>query len=167
MANVNAAGQTHDQLQSECWKRATRLYFPYLDQRLVCIPNDMHAGNVARWKQYEALGVTPGVWDMQLVWIAETVQPDAPTCAPLILPVTHWFEFKVGKDNLSDKQRLFALRMGKIGHCFHVISEVEQFMSALEIIIKPTLHIAKEIWKEEYDTVWMEIKRTKRLKGKH
>lgn len=162
MANVNAAGQTHDQLQSACFVNACRLYFPYLDQRLICIPNDMHAGNVARWKQYEAIGVTPGVWDMQLLWIAQYNAVGS----PVITQATHWFEFKVGPDQLSDKQKLFALRMGKIGHKFYVINEEEEFIQIIKTIVEPTLPIAKEIWKEEFDKVWMELKRTKQRNAK-
>lgn len=167
MANVNSAGQTHDQLQSACFVAASRLYFPYLDQRLFCIPNDMHAGNVARWKQYEALGVMPGVWDMCLHWVDELEQPYAVWTAPaLITGSTHWFEFKVGKDALSSKQKLFALRMGKLGHKFYVVQEEHEFMEIIKNIVEPTLHIAKEIWKEEYDAAWMELKRTKRSNAK-
>jgi len=162
MANTNAAGQTHDQLQSECWKRASRLYFPYLDQRLICIPNDMHAGNVARWKQYEALGVTPGVWDMVLHWF----NYHNVVGSPIIYPATHWFEFKVGRDDLSDKQILFQWRMAKLGHKFYVIRMEDEFMEVVKTIVEPTLHIAKQIWKEEHEQAWQELKRTKRLKGK-
>ena len=151
MPNINAAGQTHDQLQAACWKAAQQLYWPFLDQRLICIPNDMHAGNVARWKQYEALGVTPGVWDMQLLWIEQIPNNVNHAGGVINVPAIHWFEFKVGRDDLSAKQKQFRKRMLPIGHKFYVVEEQEQFANALELIIKPTLHIAKEIWKEELE----------------
>lgn len=154
MANINAAGQTHDQLQAACWLRAQQLYYPFMEQRLFCVPNDMHAGNVVRWKQYEALGVTPGVWDMQLIWFTQIdpyEQFGDPIAEKIILPAVHWFEFKVGKDALSDAQLKFQSRMEKIWHCFHVVSDEEAFMSNLKLIIEPTLHIAKQIWKEELE----------------
>jgi hypothetical protein len=146
-SNINVDGLTHDQLQAVCWKRAQQIYYPFLDQRLFCIPNDMHAGNVARWKQYEALGVTPGIWDMQLVWFAQI----PPLDCLWVCPAIHWFEFKVGNDRLSAKQISFQKRMERVGHQFHVISRECDFISKLELIIKPTLHIAKEIWKEELE----------------
>lgn len=149
--NVNVDGQTHDQLQAACWKGAQQLYYPFLTQRLHCIPNDMHAGNIARWKQYEALGVVPGVWDMVLHWFEQIMGYHEGDPYPLIHPVTHWFEFKVGSDWLSGKQKQFQTRMEKIGHRFWVVQTEIQFFNALETIVKPTLHIAKEIWKEEFE----------------
>jgi hypothetical protein len=150
--NVNADGQTHDQLQAACWKAAQRLYHPFLTQRLYCIPNDMHAGNVARWKQYEALGVTPGVWDMCLNWLTCLGDwDDNEWPRPIIIPAVHWFEFKVGSDQLSKAQDKFQARMMLIGHKFHIITREHEFQQALKLIIEPTLHIAKQIWKEEYE----------------
>lgn len=126
---------SHDQLQAACWKAAQRLYYPFMAQRLYCIPNDMHAGNIARWKQYEALGVTPGVWDMCLHWVDGI----------------HWFEFKVGADKLSPAQLKFKERMLPLGHKFYIVETEQQFHEQLKNIIEPTLHIAKEIWKEELE----------------
>lgn len=152
MASTNIDGLTHDQLQAACWKGAQRDYHPFMAQRLFCIPNDMHAGNVARWKQYEALGVTPGVWDMQLVWFTCLGDWDANEFPrPMIIPANHWFEFKVGADSLSKAQIKFQNRMLPLGHKFHIIEREEQFRHILKSIVEPTLHIAKEIWKEEYE----------------
>lgn len=145
--NVNADGQTHDQLQAACWKSAQRLYHPFLAQRLICIPNDMHAGNVVRWKQYEALGVTPGVWDMQLLWFtAHNV-----VGSPVTIQAVHWFEFKVGLDKLSAQQLRFQHRMEQLGHKFYIIQQEQQFLNVIKQIVEPTLNIAKQIWKEEYE----------------
>lgn len=147
--NVNADGLTHDQLQAACWKTAQRDYHPFMTQRLYCIPNDMHAGNVARWKQYEALGVTPGVWDMQLLWFfAKELLPDYTWS---VAPAIYWFEFKVGSDELSKKQISFRDRMTPLGHKFYIITREKEFKEIIKDIIEPTLHIAKEIWKEEYE----------------
>lgn len=148
--NVNADGQTHDQLQAACWKEACRIYHPFLTQRLHCIPNDMHAGNIARWKQYEALGVTPGVWDMVLHWFQIWRDPTGSEITK-IFPCEHWFEFKVGNDELSGKQKAFKKRMEPIGHKFHVITLESQFQRVMRQVVEPTLHIAKNIWKEEYE----------------
>jgi hypothetical protein len=161
--NLNQSGQTHDQLQAACWRAALRLYHPFLDQRLFCIPNDMYAGNVVRWKQYEALGVTPGIWDMQLIWFEQIQQTNGLCSKCLTVQATHWFEFKAGRDDLSKAQLKFQARMEKIGHAFHVISEEDVFFSNLKLIIEPTLHIAKEIWKEEYE---LNGERKARVKGK-
>jgi len=151
MPNVNSAGQTHDQLQAACWKGALQLYHPYLYQRLICIPNDMHAGNVVRWKQYQALGVTPGVWDMQLNWF-RIEQTSGLTMQPVNYKIhqsIYWFEFKVGRDTRNPAQLRFQQIMEPIGHKFYIIEEEKQFYDYLKNIIEPTLHIAKQIWKEE------------------
>lgn len=146
---VNKAGQTHDQLQAACWKWACRQYHPYVYRRLIAIPNDMHAGNVARWKQYEALGVTPGVWDMQLLWVNEYEGYDCDGPAKLIIPWTYWWEFKVGNDTLSPKQIKFQEQMQPFGHTFNVCSEEEQFQSQLKLIVEPTIDYIKRIYKAE------------------
>ena len=157
--NRNKHGQTHDQLQAACFKSAQRLYYPLLTQRLFAVPNDMHAGNVARWKQYEALGVTPGVWDMCLQWfqVLETSH-----CSIYPVACNHWFEFKVGRDELSEQQNRFRYRMEPLGHKFYIIEEEQHFTGALKLIIEPTLHIAKEIWKEELETTNGKSKTNKR-----
>lgn len=149
--NVNTQGQTHDQLQAACWKEACRLWHPYLYGRLICIPNDMHAGNVVRWKQYQALGVTPGAWDMVLYWFAEIKDlrtSNGMHFKDICMPAVHWFEFKVGNDDLSKAQIKFCNLMKPLGHHFHIISEEQQFYDQLKIIIEPTIHIAKQIWPE-------------------
>lgn len=140
----NQAGQTHDQLQSECWKWACKAYHPLIYRRLITIPNDMHAGNVVRWKQYEALGVTPGVWDSCLNWFDVFNNG----FIEQIVPAIHWFEFKVGTDTLKDTQIKFRSSMLPLGHKFYVISEENEFRTILISIVEPTLHIAKQIWKE-------------------
>lgn len=145
----NAAGQTHNQLQSECWKWACKAYHPFIYRRLITIPNDMHAGNIARWKQYEALGVTPGVWDSCLNWFEQILMYDeSGPFAKRTIPATHWFEFKVGTDELSNAQKKFRTTMLPLGHKFYVVSEEEEFRTILISIVEPTLHIAKQIWKE-------------------
>lgn len=146
--NVNAQGQTHDQLQAACWKEACRLWHPYLYGRLICIPNDMHAGNVVRWKQYQALGVTPGAWDMVLFWFDAIQDHRINYEGKMLIQQTHWFEFKVGGDDLSKAQIKFCNLMEPLGHQFHIISEEQQFYDQLKIIIEPTIHIAKQVWPE-------------------
>ena len=144
--NQNKAGQTHDQLQAACWKEAQRDYFPLLRFRLFANPNDMHAGNVARWKQYEALGVVPGVWDMVLHWFE--AMRDLRGNRNIILPAVHWFEFKVGSDELSANQKKFREIFLPLGHKFYIISEQEEFRITLKNIIEPNIAITKQIWKE-------------------
>ena len=92
----------------------------------------------------------PGVWDMQLIWF-DCVIPQIGERAlkPVIIPAIHWFEFKVGKDILSDKQEAFQARNERLGHKFYVVSRECEFMNNLETIIQPTLYIAKEIFKDE------------------
>lgn len=150
--NVNSAGQTHDQLQATCYKEACRLYHPFVIRRLISIPNDMHAGNVVRWKQYEAIGVTPGVWDMQFNWFVYLNHfDDVGDNAVLdnVYPAVHWFEFKVGADQLSSKQIKFRETMLPLGHKFYVVSEVPQFIEQIKLIVEPTLEIARAIWHQE------------------
>lgn len=150
-SRVNKAGQTHDQLQAACWKWACRQYHPYVYRRLIAIPNDMHAGNVARWKQYEALGVTPGVWDMQFNWIEQIETPDGgyTTRIGRIIPATYWWEFKVGSDTLSPKQIKFQEQMKPFGHTFNVCSEEDQFQFQFKLIVEPTIDYIKRIHKAE------------------
>lgn len=141
----NEAGQTHDQLQAACWVWACQAYHPLIYRRLITIPNDMHAGNVVRWKQYEALGVTPGVWDSCLNWFERLTVLN---WGARIVPAVHWFEFKVGTDSLKDEQIKFRSTMLPLGHKFYVISEEQEFRTILISIVEPTLNIAKQIWKE-------------------
>lgn len=153
--NVNKDGQTHDQLQRACWVGACKAYFPFMYRRLIAIPNDMHAGNVVRWKQYEALGVTPGVWDMCLYWFDQRPALPFPESATIdlikaaIIPAVHWFEFKVGSDDLGDEQKKFRETMLSLGHKFYIISEEKEFRTIINSIVEPTIHIAKQIWNKE------------------
>lgn len=142
---------THNQLQAVCYKEACQLYHPFVIRRLISVPNDMHVGNIARWKQYEAIGVTPGVWDMQFNWfdILEYITPDDTPEDNRIIPATHWFEFKVGADVLSAEQKKFRKTMLPLGHKFYVVSDKETFLQHIKSIVEPTLHIAKQIWQEE------------------
>lgn len=143
--NANMSGQTHDQLQAACWAEACKKYHPFVHKRLITVPNDMHAGNVVRWKQYEALGVTPGVWDMVLHWFAPApIYEDQNRIC--VFPAVHWFEFKVGSDTLSAAQKKFRKTMLPLGHKFYIISEQQEFTELIKLIVEPTLHIAKEIW---------------------
>lgn len=145
--NVNKAGQTHNQLQAVCYKEACQLYHPFVIRRLISVPNDMHVGNIARWKQYEAIGVTPGVWDMQFNWFEQIlVYDESGPFAKRTIPATHWFEFKVGTDTLSTAQIKFRETMLPLGHKFYVVSEVPEFIEQIKIIVEPTLEIAKRIW---------------------
>lgn len=143
-ANVNKAGQTHDQLQAACYQWACKAYHPFVFGRLICIPNDMHAGNTVRYKQYEAIGVTPGVWDMVFFWLHEVV----------------WWEFKVGSDKLS-KTRIVkgkkkrgqlehAATLLPFGHKFFVASEEHEFQQQFKNIIEPTLEEVKRITDKSY-----------------
>ena len=112
----------------------------------------MHVGNLVRWKQYEAIGVTPGVWDMQFNWFDYFfTDTDYDQLSPKITAVTHWFEFKVGADVLSPAQLKFRKTMLPLGHKFYVISDKETFLQHIRTIVEPTLHIAKQIWQEEVE----------------
>lgn len=144
--NINKAGQTHDQLQAACWEWACNAYHPHIYGKLIAIPNDMHAGNVVRWKQYEAIGVTPGVWDMQLNWFAKVQTIDY---GLLIVPAVYWWEFKVGADKLSTTRIVNGKKKrGQIehreallpfGHKFYVAHEEEEFQQQFKLIVEPTL----------------------------
>lgn len=141
---------THNQLQAACYKEACQMYHPFVIRRLISVPNDMHVGNIARWKQYEAIGVTPGVWDMQFNWFAVEQYPHGIQAEDYrIHPATHWFEFKVGADVLSKEQLKFRKTMQPLGHKFYVVSTKEYFLQQIKLIVEPTLHIAKQIWQEE------------------
>jgi hypothetical protein len=142
---------THDQLQAGCYKEACQLYHPLLIRRLISVPNDMAGGNVVRARHYQAIGVTAGVWDMQLNWfeLLEYIAPDDIPEPVRIIPATHWFEFKVGRDVLSEKQKKFRKTMLPLNHTFYVIHTKETFLEQLKLIVEPTLHIAKQIWQEE------------------
>lgn len=145
--NLNKKGQTHDQLQASCFKWACNMYHPYVLRHLIAIPNEMHVGNVVRWKQYEAVGVTPGVWDMQFNWFVVrvttglTIQPDNIE----IYPAVYWFEFKVGADTLSTAQKKFKQAMNPLGHKFYIITEEEEFQEQFKLIVEPTLDYIKRI----------------------
>lgn len=106
----------------------------------------MHAGNIVRWKQYEAIGVTPGVWDMQFNWFEQAMGYHEGDPYPMILERTHWFEFKVGADTLRAAQIKFRETMLPLGHKFYVVSEEQEFIEQIKIIVEPTLEIAKRIW---------------------
>lgn len=140
-ANLNRFGQTHDQLQASCFRWACNAYHPFIFRHLIAIPNEMHIGNVVRWKQYEAVGVTPGVWDMQFNWIEQSN-----SFMNIAYPATHWFEFKVGKDKLSTAQIKFKQAMTPLGHKFYVISEEEEFQAKFKSIVEPTLDFVKTIY---------------------
>lgn len=144
--NLNKAGQTHDQLQAACWLWACQTYHPWVHGRLIAIPNDMHAGNVARWKQYEALGVTPGVWDMQLFWFQVKIDVAAGIWSKDYVPAIFWWEFKVGNDKLKPKQKLFREKMIPIGHTFFIASEEEEFQKQFNNVVEPTMEYVKEIF---------------------
>lgn len=148
--NANKSGQTHDQLQAACYKQALQEYHPFLIRRLFSVPNDMAGNNAARARHYQAIGVTAGVWDMQLNWFEQIHTPDNGFIKyGRIIPLTVWFEFKVGRDKLSDSQIKFRDTLLPLGHKFYIIGEQEEFMQNLKHIVEPTLHIAKQIWKEK------------------
>lgn len=147
--NVNNAGQSHNQLQAACFKAACQAYHPFLYRRLIMIPNDAAKANKRLAKELQALGLTPGVWDMCLHWFNYSfAETDYDQLTPLVIPATHWFEFKVGSDDLSDAQKEFRNIFLPLGHKFYIIREEEEFKSILKSIVEPTLHIAKQIWGE-------------------
>lgn len=149
--NVNKAGQTHDQLQAACWQWACKAYHPFVYGRLISIPNDMHAGNTVRWKQYEAIGVTPGVWDMQFNWVTVLQDPKAMQSLPYrLFPAVYWWEFKVGSDKLSDKQKKFHANMEPFGHTFFIAHEEHEFQQQFKNIIEPTLEQVKKVMNKDY-----------------
>jgi len=160
MANTNTAGQTHDQLQAACWQWACKAYHPFIYGRLITIPNDMHAGNTVRWKQYEAIGVTPGVWDMVLFWF--DAMRDLRGNKNIILPAIYWWEFKVGNDKLSttkivnNKKKRGQTEHRDIflplGHKFNIATEEHEFKEQLKLIVEPTIEIAKLIWPKSHNS---------------
>lgn len=156
--NANSAGQTHDQLQAACYAWACREYHPYVYRRLIAIPNDMHVGNVVRWKQYEAMGVTAGVWDMQFLWFTTKISLPYPEIAAFnqikafITPAVYWWEFKVGADTLSKKKKdgtggqiEFRESLLPFGHVFNIATEEHEFKEQFKLIIEPTLKQVKEL----------------------
>lgn len=146
--NQNSSGQSHNQLQAACFKTACQAYHPFLYRRLIMIPNDAARENKRLAAQLQALGLTPGVWDMCLHWFEELENPEGSYCAGSLFPAIHWFEFKVGSDDLSDAQKEFRNIFLPLGHKFYIIREEEEFKSILKSIVEPKLHIAKQIWGE-------------------
>lgn len=140
--NLNKKGQTHDQLQASCFKWACNCYHPYIYRHLISIPNDAARGNVVAAKHLQAIGVTPGVWDMQLNWF-EIFDNGF---IRQVIPAMHWFEFKVGKDTLSTAQKKFQQAMTPLGHKFYVISEEEEFQTQFKLIVELTLDYIKRIY---------------------
>jgi hypothetical protein len=143
--NVNKAGQTHDQLQAACYKWACQTYHPYVYRRLICVPNDLHKGNIVRAKQYQALGLTRGAWDMPFFWVSTFPDARFNLRGEMIIPWTYWWEFKVGSDDLSDYQINFA-ETNSFGHTFNVASEESEFQLQFNSIVLPTIEFAKKIF---------------------
>jgi hypothetical protein len=154
--NVNKSGLTHDQLQAKCFEWACKEYYPFVHRRLVAVPNDAAGGNVIKGKQYQALGVTGGVWDMVFFWFGyEYHEYDYDSLSPIISPLSIFWEFKVGTDKLS-KDRIvkgkkvfgqteFRDGLLPLGYKFFIASEECEFQSQFKAIIEPTLNIAKEL----------------------
>lgn len=104
---------THDQLQAQCWAWAWRACvqnWPHMLRRFFSVPNSA-AGFLGPRKagQMAACGMLAGVWDMP-------IYDDR--------GATHWVEFKVGKDKVSDAQKKFRTAMLPLGNqFFYVIHE--------------------------------------------
>lgn len=137
--NLNKKGQTHDQLQASCFKWACNAYHPHIYRHLISIPNDAARGNVVVARHLQAIGVTAGVWDMALFWVIHYDES-------FYIPHTYWWEFKVGADKLSDKQKKFRDSMEILGHTFNVCSEEEEFKEQFKLIVEPTLDYIKRIY---------------------
>lgn len=133
--NVNSAGQTHDQLQAACWYWATTTYHPHLYRRLIMIPNDGIGKNKIRAKQYQAMGLTPGAWDMVLFWFELMISVTG-YGKPVPVPLVIWFEFKVGDDYLKDAQIDFKASNEMFGHRHYIISEEWQFKLIIDELLK-------------------------------
>lgn len=117
---------THDQLQAACWAWAWRTsvqQWPHMLRRFFSVPNSA-AGFLGPVKagQMAACGMLAGVWDFQVFDDWGRV---------------HWIEFKVGKDRVSDKQKLFRRAMIPIGtNFFYVVhDDIQKFQRIFTAIV--------------------------------
>lgn len=109
---------TEEQLQAAC----TQWFWnEYPRERLCWHHNDNNSWNAVIGARKKALGVVKGVWDFE--WQTPLSQ-------------TIWIEFKVGKNDLTDKQKEFKEKMTDRGcACFVVRDEVKQFKDIVWQII--------------------------------
>jgi hypothetical protein len=117
---------THDQLQAKChawaWNECVKKW-PHMLRRYFSVPNSA-TGFMGRVKaqQMVALGLVAGVWDMP-------VYDDR--------GATHWLEFKVGGDRISDSQWKFYFAMHPLGNqFFYTISDFETFCTIFTAIVE-------------------------------
>lgn len=110
---------THDQLQSKCviW-----LWNEFYFERGMWHHNKANSINQVQGARDKALGVARGIWDL------EYVTPNG---------MIAWFEFKVGKDKLSDSQRQFRAKINQ--RCTnHIWFEIRTFEDFKDIICQIT-----------------------------
>lgn len=129
----NSTGPTHDQLQAECWTEAWNhcvKYAPHMLRRFFSVPNSA-VGFLGRnkAKQLVSCGLLAGVWDMP-------VYDD--------VGATHWIEFKVYGDRISDDQKKFRTAMLPLGNqFFYEVRSVERFLTIFVSIVNRNVEILK------------------------
>jgi hypothetical protein len=126
---------THDQLQAECWTMAWNHCVknaPHMLRRFFSVPNSA-VGFLGRKKakQLQSCGLLAGVWDMP-------VYDD--------VGATHWIEFKVGSDQVSDDQKKFMTAMLPLGNqFFYEVRDTEQFFTIFTAIVNRNVEILKRL----------------------